>query len=489
VSAPQPGLRSVAQRSAVYILARVVPSVVMLGGIAVLTRTLSPQDYGIYALCMSLSVFLYMAAANWLSSTAVRLHSVYYRTHNLIGSVVLVFAGLLPPLALACVAGMGVVGLADEPVMLLFIPLTALFAWTEIFSNTAIARMDARTYGIVQVLRTVLATALGGTLAWLGYGAVGAVAGTTLGYALVGVWTAGLALLEMRRGRGRPWAVREILGFGLPLGLGYAIAGALSYSDRIILAWFADPAAVGLYVLALDLADKTAKSLVTPIGQASVPSINEALAEQGPGHGRELADRRLAQMLVAVMAIGLPATVGLALIAPALANVVVGPQFRSVLAELLPIAAAVTLIGVIKANYLDLAFHLARSTWNFTAATSVHVAIHITIALLLIPSFGLWGGIATLLLSQIVGATIIGWVGRRVFMLPLPARQLAKVAGATAAMAAMVLLVQHVEPPDFSPFLRLAAEMTTGVLAYGAAVVCLDVASLRTFVFRRLRAA
>ena len=485
MSAPQAGLRSVAQRSAVYVLARVVPSVVMLGGIAVLTRTLSPQDYGVYALCMSLSVFLYMAAVNWLSSTAVRLHSVFYRTHNLVGSVLAVFGGLLLPLVLASVAAMGLVGLADPPLMLLFIPLAVLFAWTEVFSNTAIARMDARTYGLVQVLRTLLATVLAGTFAWLGYGAMGAVAGTALGFGVIGAWTAGMALVEMRRARGRPWAVRDILGFGLPLGLGYAIAGALTYSDRIILAWFADPAAVGLYVLALDLADKTAKSLVTPIGQASVPSINEALAEQG----REVANRRLAQMLVAVTAIALPATVGLALVAPALANVVVGPQFRSVLAELLPIAAAVTLIGVIKANYLDLAFHLARSTWNFTAATSVHVAIHLGIAFLLIPAFGLWGGIATLLLSQIVGATLVGWFGRRVFVLPLPARQLAKVAAATAAMAGMVLLVQHLEPPDLAPVLSLTAEVVAGVVAYGAAVVCLDVASLRTFVARRLRAA
>lgn len=485
MTAPQPDPRSVAQRSAVYVLARVVPSIVMLGGIAVLTRTLSPQDYGVYALSMSLSVFLYLAVVNWLSSTAVRLHSLFYRTHNLLGSVALVFAGVVPPLALAGVAGMALVGLVDEPVMGLFIPLVVLFAWTEVFSNTAIARMDARTYALVQVLRTVLATVLGGTLAWLGYGAVGAVAGTALGYAVIGVWTASLAFIEMRRSGGRPWAVREILGFGLPLGVGYAIAGALTYSDRIILAWFADPAAVGLYVLALDLADKTTKSLVTPIGQAAVPSINEALAEQG----RELANRRLAQMLVAVMAIGLPATVGLALVAPALANVVVGQEFRSVLAELLPIAAAVTLIGVVKANYLDLAFHLARSTWNFTAVTSLHVAIHLAIALLLIPAFGLWGGIATLLLSQIVGASLITWAGRRVFVLPLPARQLAKVALATAAMAGAVLLVQHLEPPDLAAFLRLAAEVATGVLAYAAAVVCLDVASLRSFMFRRLRAA
>jgi O-antigen/teichoic acid export membrane protein len=485
VSAPQPGLRSVAQRSAVYVLARVVPSVVMLGGIAVLTRTLSPQDYGVYALCMSLSVFLYMAAVNWLSSTVVRLHSLFTRTHNLIGSVVLVFAGLLPPLALASVAAMGVVGLAGHSVMTLFIPLVALFAWTEVFSNAAIARMDARTYGVVQVLRTVLATVLGGTFAWLGYGAMGAVAGTALGFAVIGLWTASLAVVEMRRARSRPWAVREILGFGLPLGLGYAIAGALTYSDRIILAWFADPAAVGLYVLALDLADKTAKSLVTPIGQASVPSINEALAAEG----RELANRRLAQMLVAVTAIGLPATVGLALVAPSLANVVVGPQFRSALAELLPFTAVVTLIAVIKANYLDLAFHLARSTWNFTAATSVHVAIHLAIAFLLIPAFGLWGGVATLLLSQIVGATLIGWFGRRVFVLPLPARQLAKVAAATAAMAAAVLVVRHLEPGELTPLLCLAAEVAAGVLAYGAAVVCLDVASLRSFVVRRMRAA
>jgi O-antigen/teichoic acid export membrane protein len=485
VSAPQSGLRSVAQRSAVYVLARVVPSLVMLGGIAVLTRTMTPQDYGVYALCNSLSVFLYMVVANWLSSTVVRLHSLYTRTHNLIGSAVLVFLGVLPPLALASVAALGLVGLADNPVLTLFIPLVILFAWTEVFSNTAIARMDARTYGIVQVLRTVLATAFAGTFAWLGYGAWGAVAGTALGFAVVGVWTAGLALVELRRARGKPWAVREILSFGLPLGLGYAISGALTFSDRIILAWFADPAAVGLYVLALDLADKTGKSLVTPIGQAAVPSINEALAAEG----RDLANRRLAQMLVAVMAIGLPAAVGLALVAPSLANVVAGPQFRSALAAMLPFTAIVTLIGVIKANYLDLAFHLARSTWNFTAATSVHVAIHLAIAFLLIPAFGLWGGVVTLLLSQIVGATLIAWFGRRVFVLPLPARQLAKVAGATAAMAAAVLLVQHLEPADLRPLLSLAAEVAAGVLTYCAAVVCLDVASLRSFVVRRLRAA
>jgi hypothetical protein len=110
-------------------------------------------------------------------------------------------------------------------------------------------------------------------------------------------------------------------------------------------------------------------------------------------------------------------------------------------------------------------------------------------ALLLIPAFGLWGGIATLLLSQIVGAALIGWVGRRVFALPWPGRQLTKVASATAAMAAAVLLVKYFEPLDLGPLVRLAAEISTGALVYCAAVIFLDVASLRSFVFRRVRAA
>src|SRR5262249_12676371 len=153
------------------------------------TRTLSPQDYGVYALCISLSVFIYMAGVNWLSSTAVRLHSVFHRTHNLVGSVAAVFVGLLPLLALVSVAVMGAVGFPAPLVMMLFIALTALFAWTEVFSNPAIARMDPRTYGVVQVLRALLATVLAGTFAWLGYGAIGAIAGTVLGFGLVAAWT------------------------------------------------------------------------------------------------------------------------------------------------------------------------------------------------------------------------------------------------------------------------------------------------------------
>jgi len=85
--------------------------------------------------------------------------------------------------------------------------------------------------------------------------------------------------------------------------------------------------------------------------------------------------------------------------------------------------------------------------------------------------------------------TLSSDLARRVFVLPLPARQLAKVAAATAAMAGMVLLVQHLEPPELAPVFALAAEVVAGVLAYGAAVICLDVASLRSFVVRRLRAA
>lgn len=105
---------------------------------------------------------------------------------------------------------------------------------------------------------------------------------------------------------------------------------------------------------------------------------------------------------------------------------------------------------------------------------------------MLIPLFGAWGVILTLLASHLVGSVIVAWLGRRICALPAPLGSSRGIAAATTAMATTVLAAQALAAGLAAP-LRLGCEIAAGMLIYGAALIALNVGSIRTFALDRLR--
>ena len=107
----------------------------------------------------------------------------------------------------------------------------------------------------------------------------------------------------------------------------------------------------GQYIAGVDL---VRQALIIPAVSASaafVPLAVQILANRG----REAVRAHLEECLEFLLAIALPACLGLAVVAPHVANVVLGPEFRSLAAEVMPIVSIAVIFQILSYQYLHTA--------------------------------------------------------------------------------------------------------------------------------------
>ena len=183
-----------------------------------------------------------------------------------------------------------------------------------------------------------------------------------------------------------------------------------------------------------------------------------------------------------VLAIGVPATVGMALLAEPIAGVLLGEQFRQSAALVIPWIALAGLLRGFKLFYLDHAFHLGKRTGLALNTVWFPAVLNIALNVLLIPRFGILGAVYATVASFAVAALLSWYLGRRAFAVPLP---VAPVVKAVAACVPMALVVLVLDPA--AELWALSGAVLAGGVAYGIGAFVLDIARCRTFAMQYLR--
>jgi len=242
-------------------------------------------------------------------------------------------------------------------------------------------------------------------------------------------------------------------------------------TDRFLLAAFLNQTAVGLYHAGYSLSNRTLDVIFIWLGAAGGPAAVAALERGGPEALRRTAHEQASLMLL----IGLPAAVGLALVARPLAELMVGEGLRSGAARVTPWIAASGFFAGLTTYYLHTAFTLARKTRLLLVAMAIPAGANLLLTFLLIPPFGLDGAMWATAASYALGAAASLALGRRVMALPVPWLELVRCGAAAAGMAAVVLLI-----PDVGGVLELLAKAAAGVIVYAALALAFDASEMRS---------
>jgi O-antigen/teichoic acid export membrane protein len=176
-----------------------------------------------------------------------------------------------------------------------------------------------------------------------------------------------------------------------------------------------------------------------------------------------------------MLALALPACVGLALVAKPLTEVMVGPALAQGAAAVTPWIATSALFAGLTTYYTHQAFTLGRRTGLLLLAMAIPAALNIALNLVLIPRLGLTGALVATTASYGVGLAASILLGRLAQPLPLPWNALARAGLAAAAMGVVVANL-----PSLGGVLELALKAGVGALVYGLAAFLLDVADVRT---------
>jgi O-antigen/teichoic acid export membrane protein len=461
-----------------YMIAHGVSALLGFSAIVIFTRLLSPEQYGIYVVGMSVAGIVNAILFAW-----VRLSILRYQSE-----------GEGADVRLAALAGYGL-SAALSPLVVLMLFVATSSPWPELALAALVAlalglfefgqevlkaRQEPGAYMRAAITRAVLTLGISLALVQMGLGGIGLLLGISAAYLACGV----IFAPRIWRGpiRGFDGAdFKRMAAFGAPMALSGAVFAVHAALDRLIVVQLLGEGAAGVYGASADLVRQIILFPAMAVGSAMVPVVIRSLAEGGKAR----ADGQLLASAELLLAVVLPAVVGLAIVAAPFAALVLGPEFRDIAALLIPILAFAWLFQAITHQYVQVSFHLAKAPHFLLLQGVVLLCVNVAATLLLVPRFGIVGAAWALVIAEAAGVVAGFLFAGRAYPLPLPTGRLVRVFAATMAMAVPTLLIARMPWPD--PVFVLIASIVTGIVVYGIAVVLLDVLDLRRQVTTLLR--
>jgi O-antigen/teichoic acid export membrane protein len=235
---------------------------------------------------------------------------------------------------------------------------------------------------------------------------------------------------------------------------------------------------LGLYAVAYNLVERPTTLICASITTATFPLVVQVLENQG----REAARIQAGRNGIALLAVTLPACAGLALTADQIAAVLVGSDFRSGVAALLPIMSFTALARGLRSHFIDHAFHLSGRPllmlWTYGPATVINIALNIYV----VPRYGMMGAAWTALFCQ-CATVVVGWfLGTSLFPVWLPIGQVFTCGLAILPMALALTLVRF--PLNW---VGLLTAIALGTAVYIVSAISLNVGEVRSIGLSALR--
>jgi O-antigen/teichoic acid export membrane protein len=463
-------------QSAINLLANVFSAALGLLNVVVFTRWFAPADYGVYVIGAGFAAVVSTFLSTWLRLPIMREQArgdgTDIRAYVVIGFV------------LSCLAAPAtfvfgrMVGLSAASAITAMLFALAI-SYYEILQELLRARLQAFTMMKATMIRAILIPSLGIASSLLGQSGILLLASSALAYIL--------AALAFTRGASRgiviefDWSRLGALAIqGIPLTIGLTLLAISTNIDRFVVSYVVGSAQSGEYAAGVDL---VRQSLIIPavsLAGAFFPLAVRILANRGA----EALRNHLEDCLELLTAITLPAAVGLAVVSPHVAALVLGPDFRSTATMTMPIVSVAVIFQIMTYQYLHISFLLSNRNLFYLINTCFVVVTNAAIACILIPRFGPIGAAWARLAGDILGFACAVILSRQSFPVPLAFGRLPFVLFATIAMAAAVKALDSLlVGPDA---LVLAIIVPAGMVVYAGICLLANVARVRDHLQRRM---
>jgi O-antigen/teichoic acid export membrane protein len=294
--------------------------------------------------------------------------------------------------------------------------------------------------------------------------------GLLVAAAILAIFEAPWLTRQVRGGRFSPERANTYLTYGAALSGAFALEQMLAVSDRFFIAHFLGEEALASYAAGYGLAVRGLDLLFVWASTAIAPLLVARYESEGPDAARAMAKSSVCAML----AVSVPAAVGIAVVARPLAEVLVGPALATDAARIIPFVTAAGLAAGFMTHYLAEAFLLTRRTGLRVLLLAPAVVVNIGLNATLIPHFGVNGAIAATLIAYWLAAVLLYLGARRLIGLPFPLEAAARVLAAAGVMAGFVTLL-----PAIGGLPELLLKSACGALVYVIAAAAINAAGVR----------
>jgi O-antigen/teichoic acid export membrane protein len=459
-----------------YLPVNLAQGLVGLLTIIVFTRLLSPEDYGVYAIAYSGMVLAHTFLFTWTEAAMARFQAqarergevadhmlTLYRAWSLLGLGFPLLAG----------AAVWAMPMHQELKVAVCAGLAAILfrSCIKLAQERRRADGEVASAATLDIVQTIGGFAVGAALAAVGMGGASPLIGSAAVAAVCLVFVFPGERKLMAGGHWQPRRAREYAGYGVPISLSLILSLIIASTDRFVLGAVLGEAAVGIYHAGYSLANRTLDVVFVWLGMAGGPALVAAFERGGKTALGPVARDQASFMLL----LTLPATVGLALVALPLSELLIGPAMAQGAARVVPWIAVGGFFSGVTTYYLHQAFTLGRRTGLLMAAMTLPAGLNLVLNFALVPRFGLDGAMWATTASYAVGAIASWGLGRRVLALPLPLDTLVRTALACVPMALVVINL-----PDMDEVPELALKAGLGAATFGLFAWLLDAGGLRT---------
>jgi O-antigen/teichoic acid export membrane protein len=464
------------QQIAINFLANAFSAALGLFNVIVFTRLFAPAEYGVYVLGAGFATILSTFLCSWLRLPIMREQARGDGT-DVRGVVApgLITSALLAPLAYPAARGIGL----DHGAAIAAVALALAIGLFETSLELLRAKLAAFTVMKATAARALLVPALGVAFAMAHASGLLLLVASALAYLAAAlaftrtIWGGTLFAFDGAR-------LKAYAKAGWPLTLSLSLLALSSVIDRFIIAHLLGAASAGQYTAGADL---VRQALIIPAVSASaafVPMAVKTLAI----HGRAAVTRHLEECCELLMAITVPACIGFALVAPHVANVLLGPDFRAVAASVMPIVAVAVVFQIVSYQYLHISFLLSERNAFYLLNTGSVLAFNAGISYLLIGHYGMigaaWGRLAAEIFGFLGALSLTRWA----FPVPLPYVRVARILLAAAAMAVVVNGLEVLWPQSDANALMLL--VPAAMATYVGLCWLMDIAETRSRLGRGL---
>jgi O-antigen/teichoic acid export membrane protein len=456
-------------QTAINFAANIVSAAFGLLNVIIFTRLFAPAEFGTYVLGAGFAAIASTFMTTWLRLPIMRQHARDDGTdiRGIIGPGLLL-SSLLAPLAYV---GTLLAGLASGPAFAAA-GLALAIGFFETGQELLRARLRAFTVMKATIVRAVLITVLGVAFTIVGRTGVVLLVSSALAYLLAALISTRVAWAGTKICYDR----EQLLGLakaGIPLTVSLTLLAFSSLIDRFIIAHLMGSAEAGEFTAGADL---VRQSLIIPAVSAAAaffPLSVQIYANQG--HSAALL--HLEECFEFLFTIIMPASVGFAIMAAPIANVVLGADFRSMAIAIMPIVSVAVIFQILSYQYLHISFLLSERNSFYLLNTGSALIVNMIVSYLLIQRMGAvgaaWGRLAAEIFSFCSALLLSRWA----FPMPVPLGRVTRVLIATIVMAIVVRsleLALHLDDRD-----ALAVLPPAGVVTYLTMCWLLNIAKSR----------
>jgi O-antigen/teichoic acid export membrane protein len=451
---------------------QIAQALVGLGAIAAFTRLMSADEFGRYAIALSASMLAHTLLFTWAEAAAFRFlpsARAEGRLKDHFATLLTLALGLCAAVLVATAALLTFVGVTEDLLALCaFAAGAAVLRFIiRIARESDRAALHVGRYAILETAYLLIGFALGvALLVRFELGAAAPFAGLLLAGAVVLFIDAPRLFTQAQGGVSSSDRAAVYAAYGAPLALALAIDLGVQTIARFMLAAQAGASEVGAYAAAFGLA-RPLDLLFVAAGAAFSPLLLAAYEEKGAGAVHEPARNGVTLMA----AIAFPAAIGLAFVATPLSALLIGEALSVEAARALPWLALAGVASGFNLYYLSEAFQLTRRTGQRALLMVIPGAVQLALTAMLASTHGATGAAMAAAAGAGIGSIVLIIAGRRFLALPLPLDALARVAAATAIMAAALAAL---------PTADLLLQVAVGIFAYAFVAFVLNVAGLRS---------